>query len=72
NLTAFGGPKLVVVAGGDAIVPPAFGRALADALPGRKRLLTIAGAGHNDWPDHVGARWWDDAIGWLLAPPPAQ
>lgn len=72
NLAAFRGPKLVVVAGSDAIVPPAFGRALAEALPGPKRLLTIEGAGHNDWPDHVGGRWWADAIGWLLGAPASR
>lgn len=72
NLAAFRGPKLVVVAGSDAIVPPAFGRALAEALPGPKRLLTIEGAGHNDWPDPVDGRWWADAIGWLLGAPASR
>ncbi|MFO1333366.1 MAG: alpha/beta fold hydrolase [Rubrivivax sp.] len=72
NLLAFRGPKLVVVAGSDAIVPPAFGRALAEALPGPKRLLTIEGAGHNDWPDHVDGRWWADAIDWLLGAPASR
>lgn len=67
NLSSYAGPKLVVVAGADAIVPPAFGEALAAALPERKRLLTLTGAGHNDWMARVDQHWWAAAVGWLLA-----
>jgi pimeloyl-ACP methyl ester carboxylesterase len=68
RLATFGKPVLVAVAERDAIVPPQFGTALHAALPGPKRLVTVAAAGHNDWPDRVNARWWDDIIGNLLSP----
>jgi pimeloyl-ACP methyl ester carboxylesterase len=67
-LATFGKPVLVVVAERDTIVPPQFGAALHAALPGPKRLVTVAAAGHNEWPDRVNARWWDDIIGYLLSP----
>jgi pimeloyl-ACP methyl ester carboxylesterase len=67
-LATFGKPVLVAVAERDTIVPPQFGAALHAALPGPKRLVTVAGAGHNDWPDRVNARWWDDITGYLLSP----
>ncbi|CAN5813347.1 alpha/beta hydrolase [soil metagenome] len=41
-------PLLVVLAGDDAIVPPALGRQVYDAAPQPKRLIEIDGAGHND------------------------
>jgi fermentation-respiration switch protein FrsA (DUF1100 family) len=57
-LATFDRPVVVVVAGQDHIVPARFGVALHAALGGPKHLLQIAGAGHNDWPDHVDAAWW--------------
>ena len=51
-------PKVVVVAELDRIVPAELGRALFDALPGPKRLVTVVGAGHNDWFGRVDETWW--------------
>jgi pimeloyl-ACP methyl ester carboxylesterase len=66
QLAAFHRPVLVAVAEHDHIVPARFGGALHAALPGPKRLVSVPGAGHNDWPDRVDARWWDSIIGFLL------
>lgn len=67
ELAMFRAPVLVAVAEHDHIVPPQFGAALHAALPGpKKRLLTIAAAGHNDWPDRVDATWWRDTLAFLL------
>lgn len=68
HLRNFSGAGLVVVADSDEIVPARYGRALFEALPGRKRLHSIAGAGHNDWADRVDAAWWATAIDGLLLP----
>ncbi|KWT76868.1 MULTISPECIES: alpha/beta fold hydrolase [unclassified Variovorax] len=71
HLAGFGRPVLVVVAGRDRVVPSRLGIALHEALRPPKRLVTIEGAGHNDWPGQVDARWWQAAMDFLLgkAPP---
>lgn len=68
NLAGFRRPVLVVVAQRDTIVPAAFGHALHDGLRAPKRLVELAGSGHNDWPARVDAHWWAEAIQFLLAP----
>lgn len=62
-------PVIVVVAALDTIVPPRFGQALHDALPGPKQLRVIEASGHNDWPGRVDAAWWRSAVDFLLAAP---
>jgi len=66
NLAGYDGRVLVAVAERDSIVPARFGKALEVAATQTKRLLVIAGADHNDWPDGVDALWWRDAIDFLL------
>ncbi|MEX3948443.1 alpha/beta hydrolase [Paraburkholderia sp. EG287B] len=68
HLAGFGRPVLVVVAERDSIVPPRLGEALYDALPGPKQLWIVQAAEHNDWPGHVDASWWREAIDFLLTP----
>lgn len=58
NLQGYPGRVTVIVAERDSIVPAMRGRALHGRLPAGQRLLSIADAGHNDWPDHVDAAWW--------------
>jgi pimeloyl-ACP methyl ester carboxylesterase len=60
-LQGFDRPVVVAVAEHDDIVPAPFGQALHAGLGAPKRLVTIAGAGHNDWPARVDAAWWRDA-----------
>lgn len=69
HLAGGGRPVVVAVAAQDTIVPAHLGQALYDALPPPRRLLTLPGAGHNDWPTHVDAAWWQGAVDFLLAPP---
>lgn len=61
-LAAFNRPVVIAVAEHDRIVPARFGRALYEALPGPKHLLTIKAADHNSWLDVVDAAWWQEAI----------
>lgn len=66
NLAGFGRPVMVAVAERDTIVPARFGEALHASLGEPRRLAVIDGAGHNDWTAHVDARWWRDALDFLL------
>ena len=68
-LARFERPVVVVVAEADDIVPARFGAALHDRLAGPKRVMVIAGAGHNDWPQRVDDRWWCEAIAAATARP---
>ena len=68
HLADFGRPVLVAVAERDSIVPARFGRALYDALPQPKRLVSLEGAGHNDWLLRVDRAWWQQALDFLLPP----
>ena len=72
NLAGFGKPVMVAVAEHDTIVPARFGQALYDTLPPPKRLVVMAGAGHNDWSLRVRRTWWQQALDFLLAPPTAN
>lgn len=67
-LANYAGPVVVVVAARDDIVPARFGTALHAALGGPKQLVSVAGAGHNDWPARVDAAFWHAAIAFLLEP----
>lgn len=64
-LQGFAGPKAVLIAGSDQIVPPAHSQALYEALPAPKRLWLFPQAGHNDWLAHIDTTWWDEVLGWL-------
>ena len=79
-LRAFDGRIAVLVADADAVIPARHGLALhrqladgqpadgqlTDAAPGRVRLWTFPGAGHNTWPAQPGARWWDEVVAFAL------
>ena len=65
-----GRPVMVAVAQRDTIVPARFGEALYASLGEPRRLAVIGGAGHNDWTGHVDTAWWQEAVAFLLSPPP--
>jgi hypothetical protein len=66
HLAGFGRPVVVAVAQQDDIVPAPFGEALYQALPEPRLLLSLRGAGHNDWPARVDAAWWQRAVDFML------
>ena len=72
HLASLARPVVVAVAEHDHIVPPAFGVALHDALPGPKRLLVIKSAGHNDWLQRLDSAWWREATDFALGARPAR
>lgn len=54
NLRSFRKKIAIVGAERDDIIPVRHAEALYDSLPGEKRMWTIKGAGHNDWPVIIG------------------
>jgi pimeloyl-ACP methyl ester carboxylesterase len=58
NLRGYDGPTVVVVAGSDRVLPARLGRSLFENLQGKKELLVVDGADHNDWYYRVDAAWW--------------
>jgi len=63
NLRSFKGRIAVVGAGRDEIVPIVHAKDLYDSLSGTaKRMWTIQGAGHNDWPTATNTLWWKEIM----------
>ncbi len=58
NLKAFRGRIAVVGAESDDIVPVRHAHELYRSLPGPKRIWTLKGVGHNDWPAVVDLPKW--------------
>ena len=69
NLAGFESRVAVLVAEGDEVIPAAHGQALHAALGAGARLWTFPGAGHNTWPSHPDAAWWDSVLGYALDEP---
>ncbi|MFZ1537595.1 MAG: alpha/beta hydrolase [Chromatiaceae bacterium] len=69
-LQSFQGPKAVLIAGRDQIVPPAQSQGLYEGLPEPKRCWLFPEAGHNDWPSYAGVAWWGEVLAWLEATAP--
>jgi pimeloyl-ACP methyl ester carboxylesterase len=69
HLASFARPVMIALAEHDDIVPADFGRALHASLKAPKRLLVMAGAGHNRWASSADERWWREALSFLLAGP---
>ncbi len=67
NLSLFKGPVAALVAEKDQIIPRRFGLHLYEQLPEPKKLWLFPGAGHSDWPDAPGERWWGEVIDFLAS-----
>jgi hypothetical protein len=69
NLASFKGRIALVGAERDEIIPLSHARKLYDSLPGTgKRIWTVPGAGHNDWPMHLNQTWWKEIMDFLWNP----
>ena len=63
NLKSFEGRIAVVAAGRDRVIPVRHASDLYDSLPGgAKRMWTIKGAGHNDWPGFMDMALWKEIM----------
>lgn len=65
NLRGFQGPKLVLVAGRDTIIPAELGRALYAGLEPGKKLMEIPDADHNDWLYRMRPDKWRELLDFL-------
>lgn len=65
-LSGFAGPKLIVVAENDRIVPAELGLKLHDQLSQPKRFVSVDNAGHNDWIASLEADFWHTSFDWLI------
>jgi pimeloyl-ACP methyl ester carboxylesterase len=67
NLRSFKGRIAVVGAERDEIIPIMHAEKLFKSLPGPgKRMWTLPGAGHNDWPMYVNVSWWKEIMGFMI------
>jgi alpha-beta hydrolase superfamily lysophospholipase len=61
HLTGWPKPVLFVVAEEDEVIPPHHAQALIEEYQGPQAVITLRGVGHNDWPRHPSADWWNRA-----------
>ena len=62
NLQSFMGPKAIVVAGQDQIIPPMHGNRLFEEIPSTKERFMLDSARHNDWLNYVDHEWWQELM----------
>lgn len=65
NLQAFDGPKAIVLAGNDQIVPVSHGARLFENIPPVKAKFLIEQAQHNNWLDYIDDQWWLQILAFL-------
>ncbi len=66
NLKTFLGRVAVVGVERDEVIPVQHALALFESLPGNKKMWTIKGAGHNDWPALVGPSLWKELTEFIV------
>ncbi len=64
-LTNYNGPKLVITAEQDTIVPAHLGHDLHRNTHEPKRLIEVRGAGHNNWNSSLSLDFWENVVQWL-------
>ncbi len=65
NLAEYGGPKAVLMATEDRIIPPKHSLKLYESLPEPKDLWKFEGGGHNSWPWYPDEAWWGEVMEFL-------
>ncbi len=65
NLKEFRGPKLVLIAGRDSIIPAELGRKLFMELAANKKLLEMSNSDHNNWTGEMRPEMWEAALNFL-------
>jgi pimeloyl-ACP methyl ester carboxylesterase len=67
NMKTFRGRTAIIGTEHDQIVPIRHAQSLYESISGKKKMWTIKGAGHNDWPDVVDRSWWKEITGFIGA-----
>jgi pimeloyl-ACP methyl ester carboxylesterase len=65
NARAAQAPAIFLLAENDEVVAPRFQRLVVDAYAGEKRIIPLAGAGHNSPIEGVGLANFHQALDWL-------
>jgi pimeloyl-ACP methyl ester carboxylesterase len=68
NLKEYKGRIAVIGAEQDVVIPIHHAQALFKSLSGgqgSRKMYTIKGAGHNDWPGMVGPAWWKEITDYI-------
>jgi pimeloyl-ACP methyl ester carboxylesterase len=66
NLRSFKGRIAIVGAERDEVIPIGHAKDLYNSLPGTsKRMWTIQGVGHNDWPMSTNTSWWKEIMNFV-------
>jgi pimeloyl-ACP methyl ester carboxylesterase len=65
-------PAIFLLAEKDEVVAPRFQRLVVEAYAGEKRVIPLAGAGHNSPVEGAGLANFHDALDWLLPRDPKQ
>jgi pimeloyl-ACP methyl ester carboxylesterase len=60
NLKSFRGRIAIIGAERDEVIPIHHAQTLYTSLLVNKKMWTIKGAGHNDWPELVDLSWWKE------------
>ncbi len=66
NARAVGAPAIFLLAQKDEIVAPRFHNLVVSAYAGKKRIIALRGAHHNDPMEDAALTELNDAVGWLL------
>jgi alpha-beta hydrolase superfamily lysophospholipase len=61
-------PVAVIMADRDNLIPNKHTQRLYESLTGPKKLWTLQGVGHNDWPDAVDSDWWKEVMAFIHNP----
>jgi pimeloyl-ACP methyl ester carboxylesterase len=68
NLKQYQGRIAIAGAERDEVIPLRHARTLFESLTGNKKMYTIKGAGHNDWPEMVDPAWWKEITDFIVSP----
>lgn len=65
NLSTYSGPKAVLLAASDRVIPPTHALSLFESLSEPKQLWKFEEEGHNSWPAGPEEDWWEEMINYL-------
>ena len=69
HLRSFDGRVAVVVAEKDRVIPVQHGLRLYESVQSEKQLWTFSNVGHNNWPNHPTAPWWEEVMHFCTSDP---
>ena len=65
NLQSYKGNVAILIAQKDEVIPPKFALNLYESVASNKKLWTFDNAGHNNFPIHHDAYWWQEVLNFI-------